>query len=77
MHNSALTRFAQRGYIDALAAAGCRMAFIGMESLSPASLNYVQKRQNNVGYTAKRSRNCTASAIPTFTGLMFALDEDT
>ena len=65
------------GYIDALAAAGCRMAFLGMESLSPASLNDVQKRQNNVEEYREAFAKLHRLGILTFTGLMFALDEDT
>ena len=65
------------GYVDALADAGCRMAFIGMESLSPESLNDVQKRQNNVQEYRDAFARLHRLGILTFTGLMFALDEDT
>jgi radical SAM superfamily enzyme YgiQ (UPF0313 family) len=65
------------GYVEALAAAGCRMAFIGMESLSPASLNDVLKRQNNVEEYREAFARLHRLGILTFTGLMFALDEDT
>lgn len=66
-----------RGFIEALAGAGGRMAFIGMESLSPESLNDVQKRQNNVDEYREAFANIHRRGILTFTGLMFALDEDT
>ncbi|HWT79429.1 MAG TPA: radical SAM protein, partial [Candidatus Methylomirabilis sp.] len=36
-------------FVNLLAAARCRMAFIGMESLNAGSLAGVQKRQNKVG----------------------------
>jgi radical SAM superfamily enzyme YgiQ (UPF0313 family) len=65
------------GYVEALATAGCRMAFIGMESLSPESLNDVQKRQNNVQEYREAFDRLHRLGILTFTGLMFALDEDT
>ena len=65
------------GFVDALANAGGRMAFIGMESLSPESLNDVQKRQNNVEEYRNAFAGIHKLGILTFTGLMFALDEDT
>jgi radical SAM superfamily enzyme YgiQ (UPF0313 family) len=65
------------GFIKALAGAGGRMAFIGMESLSPESLNDVQKRQNDVEEYRAAFANIHRLGILTFTGLMFALDEDT
>ncbi len=64
-------------FVEALAKAGGRMAFIGMESLSPESLNDVQKRQNNVGEYRGAFAKLHRLGILTFTGLMFALDEDT
>jgi radical SAM superfamily enzyme YgiQ (UPF0313 family) len=64
-------------FVELLAAARCRMAFIGMESLNDKSLESVKKRQNRVeeyrGLFAKIHRR----GIMTFTGLMFALEEDT
>ena len=64
-------------FVEALAKANCRMSFLGMESLNEASLRDVQKKQNKVeeykGYFDKLNRK----GILTFTGLMFALDEDT
>ena len=66
-----------RGFVEALADAGGRMAFIGMESLLPESLNDVQKRQNNVEEYREAFARIHRLGILTFTGLMFALDEDT
>jgi radical SAM superfamily enzyme YgiQ (UPF0313 family) len=66
-----------RAFVEALANAGGRMAFIGMESLSPESLNDVQKRQNNVEEYRDAFMRIHKLGILTFTGLMFALDEDT
>jgi radical SAM superfamily enzyme YgiQ (UPF0313 family) len=63
-------------FIDALAAARCRMAFIGMESLEQKSLAGVQKRQNKVGEYRDAFERLHRRGILTFTGLMFALDGD-
>ncbi len=63
-------------FIEALAAARCRMAFIGMESLEPKSLAGVQKRQNKVTEYRDAFDRLHRRGILTFTGLMFALDED-
>ncbi len=64
-------------FIEALAEARCRMAFIGMESLEPKSLAAVQKRQNNVMEYRSMFERLHRRGILTFTGYMFALDEDT
>ncbi len=63
-------------FVEALAAARCRMAFIGMESLEPKSLAGVQKRQNKVAEYRDAFDRLHRRGILTFTGLMFALDED-
>ncbi len=63
-------------FVDALARAHCRMAFIGMESLEPRSLAAVQKAQNRVGEYREAFDKLHRRGILTFTGLMFALDED-
>ncbi len=64
-------------YIDALAEARCRMAFIGMESLNAASLMGVQKKQNNVEEYREAFEKLHRRGILTFTGFMFALEGDT
>ncbi len=64
-------------FVELLAAARCRMAFIGMESLSERSLLGVQKRQNRVSEYKEAFEKLHRRGILTFTGLMFALDEDT
>ncbi len=64
-------------FVEALAEANCRMAFIGMESLEPKSLAAVQKRQNNVTEYRSAFERLHRRGILTFTGYMFALDEDT
>lgn len=64
-------------FVDLLAEARCRMAFIGMESLNDESLEGVKKRQNNVQEYKEAFDKLHRRGILTFTGLMFALDEDT
>jgi radical SAM superfamily enzyme YgiQ (UPF0313 family) len=66
-----------REFVDLLAASRCRMAFIGMESLNTKSLNSVDKKQNKVEEYKNAFDELHKRGILTFTGLMFALDEDT
>jgi hypothetical protein len=64
-------------FVQALAAANCRMAFVGMESLEPRSLAAVKKNQNRVEEYREAFDRIHRLGILTFTGYMFALDEDT
>ncbi|GBD89233.1 radical SAM superfamily protein [bacterium BMS3Abin03] len=64
-------------FIDLLSEANCRMSFIGMESLNEESLKDVKKRQNKVDEYKNAFNKLHKRGILTFTGLMFALDEDT
>jgi radical SAM superfamily enzyme YgiQ (UPF0313 family) len=64
-------------FVDALADAHCCMAFVGMESLEPKSLAAVRKRQNNVEEYREAFGRIHRRGILTFTGFMFALEEDT
>jgi radical SAM superfamily enzyme YgiQ (UPF0313 family) len=64
-------------FVDLLAAARCRMAFIGMESLNSESLAGVQKRQNKVQEYKELFDKLHRRGILTFAGLMFALEGDT
>jgi radical SAM superfamily enzyme YgiQ (UPF0313 family) len=64
-------------FIDLLAKARTRMAFIGMESLNTASLHGVEKKQNRVSEYKEFFDRLHRKGILTFTGLMFALEEDT
>jgi radical SAM superfamily enzyme YgiQ (UPF0313 family) len=64
-------------FVELLTAARCRMAFIGMESLNDRSLESVKKRQNRVGEYRELFEKLHRRGILTFTGLMFALEEDT
>lgn len=64
-------------FVELLAASRCRMAFIGMESLNDRSLAAVKKRQNRVEEYKALFEKIHRRGILTFTGLMFALEEDT
>ena len=64
-------------FVELLAKANCRMAFIGMESLNQASLAGVEKKQNKVQEYKEFFTKLNQRGILTFTGFMFALDEDT
>jgi radical SAM superfamily enzyme YgiQ (UPF0313 family) len=64
-------------FVELLSAANCRMAFVGMESLSDGSLKGVKKKQNNVEEYRETFDRLHRRGILTFTGFMFALDEDT
>lgn len=64
-------------FVSLLAEARCRMAFIGMESLNGRSLVGVNKRQNRVEEYKDAFDKLHRHGILPFTGLMFALDEDT
>ena len=63
--------------VDLLARAHCCMAFVGLESLSEASLKSVGKRHNRVEEYERLFARLHRRGIVTFVGLMFALDEDT
>jgi radical SAM superfamily enzyme YgiQ (UPF0313 family) len=64
-------------FVDLLAAAHCRMAFVGMESLYQPSLKAVRKRHNQVAEYRDKYRMLKERGILTFSGVMLALDEDT
>ena len=64
-------------FVELLAKANCRMAFIGMESLNTSSLSSVDKKQNRVSEYKEAFDKLHRKGILTFTGLMFALEEDT
>jgi radical SAM superfamily enzyme YgiQ (UPF0313 family) len=64
-------------FVELLSKANCRMAFIGMESLNDRSLAGVRKHQNRVEEYKEAFERLHRHGILTFTGLMFALDEDT
>lgn len=64
-------------FIDLLAAANCRMAFLGMESLNQSSLDAVDKGQNRVAAYREQFAALRRRGILVFAGTMLALDEDT
>jgi radical SAM superfamily enzyme YgiQ (UPF0313 family) len=64
-------------FVELLAAANCRMAFIGMESLNSGSLAGVMKKQNIVSEYREAFEKLHRRGILTFTGLMFGLEGDT
>jgi len=64
-------------FVDLLAKAHVRMAFLGMESLNAESLAGVRKRQNRVEEYRAAFDKLHRRGILTFTGLMFGLEEDT
>ena len=64
-------------FVDLLSKANCRMSFIGMESLNEESLIDVKKKQNKINEYKEAFDKLHRNGILTFTGLMFALDEDT
>jgi radical SAM superfamily enzyme YgiQ (UPF0313 family) len=64
-------------FVELLAKAHVRMAFIGMESLNERSLAGVRKRQNRVEEYSAAFDKLHRRGILTFTGLMFGLEEDT
>ena len=64
-------------FISLLSKANCRMSFIGMESLNEKSLESVQKKQNKVEEYKEAFEKLHRNGILTFTGFMFALENDT
>ena len=64
-------------FVDLLAAANCRMAFLGMESLHEPSLAAVAKRQNRVAKYRQQFAALRRRGILVFAGTMLALDGDT
>ena len=64
-------------YVELLAKANCRMSFLGIESLNEESLRDVEKKQNKVEEYKEFFHKLNKKGILTFTGFMFALDEDT
>jgi radical SAM superfamily enzyme YgiQ (UPF0313 family) len=64
-------------FVDLLAAANCRMAFLGMESLNQPSLAAVDKRHNRVARYKEQFTDLRRRGILVFAGTMLALDEDT
>lgn len=71
-------RFADDPTLVALAAAaGCRTLFIGFESVSPASLREVNKRQNQVELYARNIQRLHEQGIMVNGSFVFGFDHDT
>ncbi|NLI77907.1 MAG: B12-binding domain-containing radical SAM protein [Candidatus Riflebacteria bacterium] len=64
------------GLLDAMAASGCRSLFIGLESLNPASLAAVDKRQNRRDTYARLVRLLHERDIMLNASLVLGLDHD-
>jgi radical SAM superfamily enzyme YgiQ (UPF0313 family) len=64
-------------FLDLLAGANCRMAFLGMESVNEPSLLSVNKKHNKVEEYERLFNKLKERGIMTFAGTMLALDEDT
>lgn len=64
-------------FLQLLEEANVCMAFIGMESLNQESLASVQKNHNDVNLYKEIFQKLKRRGILIFTGVMFALDEDT
>jgi radical SAM superfamily enzyme YgiQ (UPF0313 family) len=64
-------------FVELLENAHVRMAFIGMESLDEASLAGVNKNQNKTDEYKELFEKLHRRGILSFTGLIFALEEDT
>jgi len=63
--------------IKALANAGCRYIYTGLESLNPESLESMNKRQNKISEVDEIIRKCFASGILLSFGLIVGSDGDT
>lgn len=64
-------------FVDLMEEANVCMAFVGMESLNQKSLDSIRKNQNVVEEYKALFSKLKKRGILTFTGVMFALDEDT
>jgi len=65
------------GFLDLAARSGCKQLFIGLESVSQASVNEVAKRFNRVDQYAKAIERIHAHGIAVQAGIIFGFDHDT
>lgn len=72
-----LNNLRDQEFVDLLEKARCRMVFLGMESLSEASLSGVNKNHNRVSEYRERFLDLKRRGILTFAGTMLGLDGDT
>ena len=63
--------------LDALAASRCRMVYCGLESLSPMSLKYVNKPQNDVESYRRIIRKAQSRGVEVASGFILGLGETT
>lgn len=64
-------------FLEAAARSGCRQLFIGLESISQASMNGSNKRFNRVDEYARIIERIHAHGIAVQTGIVFGFDQDT
>jgi radical SAM superfamily enzyme YgiQ (UPF0313 family) len=63
--------------LDRLAAGGCRLVYVGLESFNPVALAAMQKRQNVVGEVRRVVDACRSRGILVTAGLMLSPAIDT
>src|SRR5512133_126800 len=64
-------------FLDLAARSGCKQLFLGLESISQASMNEVHKRFNRVEEYAAIIRRIHAHGIAVQAGIVFGFDSDT
>lgn len=64
-------------FLDLAARSGCKQLFLGLESISQASMNEVHKRFNRVENYAEIIRRIHAHGIAVQAGIVFGFDSDT
>ena len=74
---ASITVARDEGLLALLAASGCKGLFLGIESLSPDSLNWVGKQQNRVEEFEEAIRRIHAHGIGIIGSFIFGLDHDT
>lgn len=65
-----------RALLDLAARAGCKGLFLGVESLSQASLDAANKGTNRVGYYEEMQRKLRDHGICSMFGMVFGFDQD-
>ena len=64
-------------FLELAAKSGCKQLFLGLESISQASMNEVHKRFNRVDEYARIIRRIHAHGIAVQAGIVFGFDSDT
>jgi Radical SAM superfamily len=65
------------GFIEKAKAAGCKQAFIGLESINPANLKEMKKNQNKITEYRKMFQAWRAQQVVTYAGFIIGLPNDT